>query len=262
MKYLFFTFIFVLSLSCPFTSQAQTAEEKGYAIASQADMLDTGFGDLTASLRMVLISRHGDNTVRKMRARFLEVPNDGDKSLLIFDNPRDVAGTAMLTHSHKSKDDEQWLYLPALRRIKRISATSKAGPFMGSEFSYEDLSSPELEKFTFKWLRVEEYNGMQCDVLERIPTDKNSGYIREEVWIDQQELRYLKVVFYDRKKSLLKTLSSSAFKKYNNKFWRAGKMHMENHQSGKQTTLFWEDYTFQVGLKDSDFQKNTLKRIR
>ncbi len=262
MKYLSPLLLFVFIFFCSLTVQAQTAEEKGYAIAAKADMQDSEFGDSTASLRMVLISRHGDKTVRKMRGKFLEVKNDGDKSLLIFDNPRDVAGTAMLTHSHKTKDDEQWLYLPALRRVKRISATSKAGSFMGSEFSYEDLSSPELEKFTFKWLRVEEYNGMQCDVLERTPIDKNSGYIREEVWVDQQELRYWKVVFYDRKKSLLKTLLSSDYKKYNSTFWRAGKMHMENHQSGKQTTLFWEDYQFQVGLSDKDFKKNILKRIR
>jgi hypothetical protein len=260
MKYLF---VLVLVLYCtPLTIQAQTAEERGLELARQADTRDRGYGDFTASLRMELISRHGDKTVRKMRGKFLEVADDGDKSLLIFDNPRDVKGTAMLTHSHKDAPDDQWLYLPALHRVKRISSTGKAGSFMGSEFSYEDLGSPELEKFTFKWLRQEKYNGMDCDVLERIPTDKDSGYTREEVWLDRDEMRYWKVVYYDRKKTLLKTLVSSDFNKYKGKFWRAGKMHMTNHQSGKQTILYWEDYAFDVGLKDRDFQKNVLKRIR
>lgn len=260
MKY--FSMLLLLAFCAPLLVQAETAEQKGFSLAQKADARDHGYGDSTASLRMVLISRHGDKTVRKMRAEFLEVQGDGDKSLLIFDNPKDVKGTAMLTHSHKDSPDEQWLYLPALHRVKRISSTGKAGAFMGSEFSYEDLSNPELEKFTFKWLREEKYNGMDCDVIERIPTDKDSGYVREVIWLDKKELRYWKAVYYDRKKMLLKTLVSSDYKKYKNKFWRAGKMHMTNHQSGKQTTLFWENYTFNVGLKDRDFQKNILKRIR
>ena len=250
------------ALCLPLLIQAETVEEKGFALVQKADIQDQGYGDSTASLRMVLISRHGDKTIRKMRGKFLEVPNDGDKSLLIFDNPKDVKGTAMLTHSHKNRPDEQWLYLPALHRVKRISSTGKAGSFMGSEFAYEDLSSPELEKFTFKWLREEKYNNMDCDVIERIPLDQDSGYVREVVWLGKKESRYWKAVYYDRKNTLLKTLISSDYKKYNNKFWRAGKMHMTNHQSGKETTLFWEKYAFNTGLKDRDFQKNILKRIR
>jgi hypothetical protein len=260
MKY--FTLLLILLLASPLLAQAETAEEKGFALIQKADEQGRGYGDSTASLRMVLLSAKGAKTVRKMRGKFLEVQGDGDKSLLIFDNPKDVKGTAMLTHGHKSDPDEQWLYLPALRRVKRISSTGKAGAFMGSEFSYEDLGSPELDKFSYKWLRAEEYDGMQCDVIERVPVDKDSGYIREVVWLDQKELRYLKTVFYDRKNTLLKTLVSTDYQKYKKKFWRAGKMHMTNHQSRKQTTLFWEDYTFGVGLKDRDFQKNVLKRIR
>ncbi len=246
----------------PLHLAAQSPAEQGYAVAEKADLMDQGYGDTTAALRMVLISKHGDETVRKMRAKFLEVKDDGDKSLLIFDNPKDIAGTAMLTHTHKDKPDEQWLYLPALKRIKRISSTGKSGSFMGSEFSYEDLSSPELDKFTFTWLREEELNGRACDVIERVPTDADSGYVREEVWIDKDQSRTWKIIFFDRKKTLLKTLISSDYKQYKGKFWRAGKMHMTNNQSGKQTILYWEDYAFAVGLKDRDFQKNVLKRIR
>jgi hypothetical protein len=257
-------FITILLLITPLTSALSTPDtaEKGLAIARRADQADQGYGDTTASLRMVLISRHGDETVRKMRARFLEGKNDGDKSLLIFDNPKDVAGTAMLTHSHRDRPDEQWLYLPALHRVKRISSTGKAGAFMGSEFSYEDLSSPELEKFKFKWLREEKLNGLDCDVLERVPVDPDSGYVREEVWIDRDHLRTWKIIYFDRKKTLLKTLVSSDFNLYDGKYWRAGKMHMTNHQSGKQTVLYWENYAFHNGLSDRDFQKNVLKRIR
>jgi hypothetical protein len=240
----------------------QEAAEKGLAIARRADQVDRGYGDTTASLRMVLVNRHGNETIRRMRARFLEGKEDGDKSLLIFDNPKDVAGTAMLTHSHKDRSDEQWLYLPALHRVKRISSTGRAGSFMGSEFSYEDLSSPELEKFRYTWLREENLNGLTCDVLERVPVDPDSGYVREEVWIDRNHSRTWKIIYFDRKRSLLKTLISSDFKLYDGRFWRAGKMHMTNHQSGKETVLYWENYAFHVGLSDSDFRKNVLKRIK
>ncbi len=258
----YFPLLFVLFLCSPLLALAETTEEKGFSIIKKADEQGRGYGDSTASLRMVLISTKGVKTVRKMRGKFLEVQNDGDKNLLIFDNPKDVKGTAMLTHGHKTSPDEQWLYLPALRRVKRISSTGKAGSFMGSEFSFEDLGNPELEKFNYQWLREEEFAGMDCDVIERIPNDKDSGYVREVVWLDKKELRYLKTVYYDRKKTLLKTLLSSDYNKYKDKFWRAGKMHMTNHQSGKQTTLFWKNYAFGVGLQDRDFQKNVLKRIR
>ena len=99
-------------------------------------------------------------------------------------------------------------------------------------------------------------------ILERYPVDKNSGYTRQLVWIDQAEYRPQKIEFYDRKKSLLKTLVFRDYQQYLDKYWRADEMFMENHQTGKSTLLTWEEYTFQTGLQDSDFTKNSLKRAR
>lgn len=246
----------------PCQTFAQTSAEKGLAIATKAAEQDKGFGDYTADMKMILISRHGDKITRKMRGSFLEVKNDGDKSLLIFDNPRDVKGTAMLTHSHRTKADEQWLYLPALRRTKRISSSGKAGAFMASEFTYEDLTSKELEKFKFKWLRDEDYDGRLCHVIERIPTDPDSGYTKELVWLDKAELRTWKVEFYDRKHSKLKTLTSSKYKKHKNTFWRAETSMMTNHQNGKKTQMVWKKLKFKTGLSARNFDKNVLNRSR
>ena len=97
---------------------------------------------------MVLKNRHGDESERDLRIRILEVEGDGDKSLSIFDSPGDVKGTAFLTFTHKFADNDQWLYLPALKRVKRISSGNRSGSFMGSEFAYEDISSEETEKFS------------------------------------------------------------------------------------------------------------------
>jgi hypothetical protein len=246
---------------------AQTPEERGLTIATEADARDTGWQDSSSALEMTLINRRGDETVRRMRVTSLEVGGDGDKSLVVFDNPRDVAGTAMLTFTHKVGDDDQWLYLPALRRVKRISAANKSGSFMASEFAYEDLSSEEVEKYTYTWMQDEpcpgeELSGLSCFVVERYPVDKRSGYTRQVTWIDQVDYRTVQIDYYDRKESLLKTLTMTTFEQHVGQYWRAHEMVMVNHQSGKRTRLRWESFQFQTGLDENDFTTASLRRAR
>ena len=241
---------------------AQSPEERGLQIATEADRRDDGFGDTTVIMQMTLRNKNGDERTRQMHSRSLEVADDGDKSLIVFDDPADVKGTALLTFSHKVGQDDQWLWLPALKRVKRISSSNKSGPFVGSEFAYEDLSSQEVEKYTYKYLRDDTMDGMDFFVVERYPVDKKSGYTRQIAWIDQEHYRAHKVEFYDRKKSLLKTLTSSEFEQYLDQFWRPLRMEMINHQTGKSTLLTFRDYVFQNGLADSDFTRNTLQKAR
>jgi len=211
---------------------------------------------------MVLRNRAGKESIREMRSRVLEVTGDGDKSLTIFEQPRDVKGTASLTYSHAIKPDEQWLYLPALKRVKRISSKNKSGPFMGSEFAFEDISSQEVEKYSYKYLRDEKLDGRDVFVVESYPAYKNSGYTRLISWIDSQEYYPVQVEYYDRKDSLLKTLTLSKYEQFLGKYWRSLQMDMQNHQTGKSTTLSWADFKFQTGLTDSDFNSKSLKRLR
>ena len=243
-------------------SAEQSAEEKGLEIAIKADKQDSGFISSTARMEMTLKNKQGKTSIRHVRVKTLEVEGDGDKGLSIFDKPRDVKGTAFLTYSHALKPDEQWLYLPALKRVKRISSKNKSGPFMGSEFAYEDISSQEIEKYTYKYIRDEQVNGIDCFVIERYPTYKNSGYTRQVAWINKTEYRPEKIDFYDRKNSLLKTLTYQNYQQYLNQFWRADIMNMVNHQTGKSTALIWKDYQFKTGLTDKDFSRNSLKRAR
>jgi outer membrane lipoprotein-sorting protein len=241
---------------------AETPEEKGLAIATEADKRDSGFVDSKAKMTMELRNKQGDTSTRYIRIRTLEVEGDGDKSMSIFDKPADVKGTAFLTFSHAIKPDEQWLYLPALKRVKRINSKNKSGPFMGSEFAYEDISSQEIEKYTYKYIRDEKLNGIDCFVVERYPAYKHSGYKRQVSWINKEEYRPEKIVFYDRKDSLLKTLTYSGYKQYLDQYWRADELHMINHQTGKSTLLTWSDYQFKTGLQDKDFSRNSLKRAK
>ncbi|CCN34037.1 putative Outer membrane lipoprotein-sorting protein [Vibrio nigripulchritudo SO65] len=235
---------------------------KGMEIANERKARDTGWGDSVATMSMILKNAQGESSTRQMRLKSLEVDGDGDKGLTIFDEPRDVKGTAFLNHSHTTEPDDQWLYLPALKRVKRISSRNKSGPFMGSEFAYEDLSSFELEKYKFNYIQDDMVDGEPVFLLEQIPTDKNSGYTKQLVWLDKVHYRPLKVEFYDRKSALLKTLTFSEYQVYEDQYWRAHKMLMVNHQSGKSTLLNTEEMAFRNGLDDGDFSKNTLKRVR
>jgi len=244
------------------TAVSQGAEQLGLKISTEAKARDTGWLDNTSDMLMVLRNRQGQESTREIKTKTLELLGDGDKSLTIFDKPRDVKGTSFLSFSHTVGNDDQWLYLPSLKRVKRISSRNKSGPFMGSEFSFEDLSSFELSKYTYKYLGDEKVQGFDSYMVEQYPVDNNSGYTRRIVWIDKAEYRVLKIDFYDRKDSLLKTLSYSDYKQYLNKYWRANFALMSNHQNGKSTKLQWSNYAFKTGLSDSDFNRNTLKRTR
>lgn len=243
---------------------AEDPVQKGNRIAEQWDLRDQGYGDTRSYIKMELENRHGQKSVREMRTDNFEIPgqDEGDKSLVLFERPRDVKGTAFLSFSHILEPDDQWLYLPALKRVKRISSKNKSGPFVGSEFAYEDISSQELKKYTYKWLRDEPCGTLECFVVEQVPTYKNSGYTRMIVWYDKAEYRQQKIDFYDRKGSLLKTLTYSDFRQYLDKYWRAHDLFMVNHLTGKKTRLKFEKIEFRTGLKEKDFSKNRLKRAR
>lgn len=239
-----------------------TAEEIGLAIMKDAKATNTGWGDSSSEMLMILRNRQGQESVREMRSKSLEVIGDGDKGLTIFDKPLDVKGTAFLSYSHIFDPDDQWLYLPALKRVKRIASRNKSGPFMGSEFSFEDLSSFEVEKYTYKYLRDESINGEDSYVIESYPVDKYSGYTKQVVWLDKSEYRAQKIEYYDRKAALLKIQMFGNYQLYLEKFWRPLTLDMVNQQNGKSTQIKINNLQFNVGLTDADFNQNTLKRAR
>ncbi|MEK6154476.1 outer membrane lipoprotein-sorting protein [Flavobacteriaceae bacterium 3-367] len=237
--------------------KAQTPEERGLQIAKAAEEADLGFGSSIVELKMTLKNKNGQTSERFLVTRTLELTEDGDKSLIVFGSPKDVKGTATLTFTHKVGSDDQWLYLPSIKRVKRISSNNKSGPFVGSEFAYEDLSSQEVEKYTYKFLETRE----SLLLVEQDPVDPKSGYTRRIVSYNKDKgYRIEKVEFYDRKNALLKTLTYTDYKLYKNKFWRAGTFTMVNHQSNKETLLKFSDYNFEAELSEDDFSQVALQR--
>ncbi len=228
-------------------------------IAKKADEVTDGFGSSIAKTEMILINASGQRSVRQLEMKTLEGENS-DKTISTFLTPADVKGTKTLTHEHVNRDDDQWLYLPALRRIKRIASSNKSGSFMGSEFSYEDIGNQNYNKFTYvKGVKEVELDGVKCYTGTRIPKDENSGYTKQVSWVSKDKFLLLRVDYYDRKSELLKTAIFSDYKQIDG-VWRVGKIEMRNYQNDKSTVLIWKEDKVHAGLTAKEFNKRVLKK--
>ena len=255
-RYLAIVFLIVLPCRDAFADPA-----KGLEVAILVDEADSGWKDEEVQAKMTLVAANGRTVTRVLRTRSLEVTGDGDRSLVVFDRPRDVKGTVFLTHAHKKGNDDQWLFLPSLKRVKRISSSNRSGPFMGSEYAYKDISSEEVERYTYDYLGSERVAGLECHVYERVPVDLQSGYSRQVVYADTDHFRVLKIEYYDRKGSHQKTLTRTDYRKIGS-FWRAGRWEMVNHLNKKKTIVDWHDWKFATGLTRRQFEKNALVTYR
>ncbi|NMH59087.1 outer membrane lipoprotein-sorting protein [Alteromonas ponticola] len=249
-------------LVTPVVNADEESEKEGLRIATERKESDRGWDNSLADMSMILRNAQGQESERRMRVKTLEVQEDGDKALTIFDSPRDVSGTAFLSFSHSKEPDEQWIYLPALKRVKRIASQNKSGPFMGSEFAFEDMTSFEVDKFTYDFLRDDTYQGDEVYVISQVPQDDYSGYSKQIVWIDKEHYRVRKVEFFDKKGDLLKTLEFEDYTLFDDEFWRPLKSFMYNVQTQKSTELITHELEFDAGLEDTDFDENSLRRAR
>jgi hypothetical protein len=242
---------------------AASAEDKGRAIAVEADRRHAGFGDSVVELTMTLIGNDGRTRTRRLTWQTLEGtdPDAGDKSLTLFHEPRDVAGTAFLSHTFVGRPDDQWLYLPSLRRVRRIAPANQSSAFVGSEFSYEDLLSDEVERFDYRWLRDEPCGESACFVIERYPRDPDSGYSKQVVWLDKDELRPMRIEFHDRRQRHEKSLTLEDYRLYEDRFWRAHTMTMDNHLTERTTVLTFGAFEFRTGLSAAAFDPSALRRL-
>ena len=247
-------------------SEQLDGQQKGRAIFEEIDRRDLGFNDFSSQQEMVLRNKSGQESRRIMENTVLEgdadSKTDGDKTLIVFREPKRIRGTALITHAHTLRDDDQWLYLPALGRVKRISGASKAGSFVGSEFSYEDLAPQEVDDYSYEYIGDEIVAEQDCFKVIRIPKDKDSGYTRQIVWVDKAQYRIQQIEFYDRKDTFIKKLTVSGYELYLDQYWRPGHLAMINQQDGKSTDMIATNYVFRQGLTDADFSENSLRRVR
>ena len=234
-------------------------EGKGYEIAKKSDQQARNFVDEKNQSKMTLIDAKGRPIVRNMVTITLEDPNQKDLSIIQFLNPADVRGTSLLTHQNPKGDDKQWLYLPELRKVKKISSKNKSGSFMGSEFTYEDISANALDKWTYKFIEETKIDGKDAFLIEKVPNYKNSGYSKVKMWITKENYLLVRQEYFDRKKTLMKVQLAEWTQI--GKVWRFSKLAMENLQTGKKSILEITERKLKTGLKKSDFNKRALQRL-
>jgi outer membrane lipoprotein-sorting protein len=241
---------------------AETPQQRGLRLASEASDRNDGYKDISVNGEMLLQTASGQRAERRFDASWIEVGKDVSRSLLVFRWPGDIRNTALLTHTFTGRKDDQWLFLPAMERVRRISGSGRSGSFVGSEFAFEDMVDQEVDKFNHTWIADDRCpDSGTCHVIDRVPTTK-SGYSRQRIWLDASELRLQKVQYFDRRGAHLKTLTITGYRKYKGRFWRASRMDMTNHLTQSSTRLNWKNYNFDQGLTDSAFTVNALRRIR
>jgi hypothetical protein len=246
-----------------FSIAGLSPEAAGLAIFVESDRRASGYQDLMVDLEMTLHTGGNRSSTRSLSIRQLEMADDGDRLLVVFDTPKSIRGTALLSYAHKTEPDDQWMYLPALKRVKRIASQNKSGPFLSSEFAYEDMALQEVEKYSYRLLETTMGDEGKHYIVERVPTDEHSGYARQVVTVDAAELQIQHVEYFDRQQRPLKTLEVSGYARYEGQFWKPERMLMSNRQTGKSTELVWQNYEFRTGLDaDRHFSTNSLLRAR
>ncbi len=216
--------------------------------------------DMTADLTMTLINSSGNERVRKIK-QFSRDFGDVEKKIMFFVSPADVKNTSFMNWSYdeEGKDDDQWIYLPALKKTKRISSDSKGDYFMGSDFTYDDLGDRKPSDDTHKLLREEKINGEDCYVVESIPKDPDYMYSKTVTWVIKDKWIGLKKEFYDEDGVLLKILHVKDYKKING-FWIIVDTEMENVQKDHKTVMELRNIKIDTGISDSKFTERMMTR--
>ncbi len=251
------TFLVMAVAFCASTVNGQqTAQDIMVKVDQQPD------GDSRKSvIQMELINKRGSKRVRTMLSYSKDYGKD-KKTIMYFQEPADVNGTGFLTwdYSDDTKTDDRWLYLPALKKTRRISGSSaKKENFMGSDFTYDDMGNRNIEADYHKVIKEVTLNGKDCWVIESIPKNANEVYSKKVAWICKVNYMVIKVDFYDKQKALLKTLEVNDIKKVDG-FWTAGSMTMTNHQVDHKTIMHFNSVAFNITLDDNLFTVNTLEK--
>ena len=234
--------------------------ERGFDIAKAINDANKGYKSEQSDMTMIL--KNGDKRIeRKMTSKTMETGNDSSKSLLEFLLPKDVAGTKLLTWSFADKEDSQWIYLPAFKKIKRISSSSKSSSFMGSEFTYEDLRASILDKYTYKFLKEEKRGDDTVWIYEKYSKEP-STYTKQVVTASKKYMSPIKVEFFDRSKSLLKVGEFKNFEQYKyggKTFWKPSSISMQNVQTKKESELKVTNRALGTNMTENQFRKSSLK---
>jgi len=215
--------------------------------------------DRTSILTMTLINSNGSTRIRKIKQFYKDFGSE-EKNIMFFMSPADVKNTSFMNWSYDSdKPDDQWIYLPALKKVKRISSDSKSDYFMGSDFTYDDLGDRKLDADVHKLLREETVDGIACYVVESVPKDEDYMYSKTITWIRKDNFVGVKREFYDEDGELLKTLSIKEVKNVSG-IWIITHSEMHNVQKDHKTIMKLTDVKINTGVPASMFTERMMMR--
>ena len=237
-----------------------TAEEiTGLQVIENVYNRPTG-QDQEGDLTMTLINSRGDERVREIK-QFLKDFGDMEKKIMFFISPADVRNTSFMNWSYDEagKGDDQWIYLPALKKVKRISSDSKSDYFMGSDFTYDDLGDRHPLSDKHKLLSEETVDGEDCYVVESIPKEEEYMYSRTITWIVKDKWIGKKKEFYDEDDDLLKTLTVKEVEKIKD-YLIITYSEMHNVQKDHKTTMILKNIAIDTGISDNKFTERMMKR--
>ncbi|NQT27142.1 outer membrane lipoprotein-sorting protein [candidate division KSB1 bacterium] len=235
------------------------AELTGLQIIVNVYNRETG-NDMQGDLTMSLINSRSAQRVREIK-QFIKDFSGMEKKIMFFVSPADVRNTSFMNWSYDEagKDDDQWIYLPALKKVKRISSDSKSDYFMGSDFTYDDLGDRHPTVDTHKILREEMVDGESCYVVESTPKDEEYMYSRTVSWIIKDKWIGLKKEFYDEDEELLKTLTVKKHEKISG-YWTILSSEMHNVQKDHTTKMQLTNVKLDTGISAAKFTERMMKR--
>ena len=213
--------------------------------------------DSRVDLIMTLTNKKGK--IRESSLRSI-VKNDGQKQIMWFLSPADDKGVAFLKIEHDNQDDEMKIWLPAFKKVRRISAKKRSDNFMGSDMSFEDMSSRQLDEYTFAIINNKIYDSISCYLLESIPKENlRTEYSRHLTWIHSDLFLPLKEESYDKNGKLLKEkyFNYAQINDYN----VLSEVNVKNVQKNHSTNLKFKNIELDIGVKDKIFHEMYLKRM-
>ena len=244
----------------PFVS-AVSSEETITGLQVIEKVFNRSEGDgMQADLTMTLINTRGDQRVREIK-QFSKDFDKMEKKIMFFISPADVRNTSFMNWSYEDagKNDDQWIYLPALKKVKRISSDSKSDYFMGSDFTYDDLGDRHPAEDSHALLQEETVNGEDCYVVESIPKEEEYMYSRTVTWIIKDKWIGLKKEFYDEDEELLKILTVKEYEKIKD-YWIILQTEMHHVQKDHRTTMALGNVIIDSGIPDNKFTERMMRR--
>jgi len=264
----FALFLFLIFGILPVLAYSQSMS--AYDVMKKVDKRDDGESSVS-KMTMILIDRNGNQRVRQMEGYRKDYGED-TKTISFFLTPADVRNVAFLSYEwdDENKEDDNWLYLPAIGKPKRISSGNKKDSFMGSDFSYADMNGVELSEWDFKFLKESDMvDGRDCWVIEAVPKDAKmekvvdeTGYLKTISWVRKDNFMSVQGKMYVKKGKKIKFFTASDIEQIQG-IWTAKKLTMVTTKGNRKehsTVLLFDDMVYNKGVEDNMFTVQRMER--